>query len=99
VQADFGSGVALCSDLVRHKLRTNPKSEDLERMLPVLRYALRRSREYLLGQLQPQMHDDGFANSSHQLNRTGRLSRRLPAVCMGHMRMDDKGGVHATESV
>jgi hypothetical protein len=80
VQADFGSGVALRPDLVRHKLRANPKSEDLERMLPVLRYALRRRGEYLFGQLQPQMHDDGFANSSHQLNRKGRIGWRLAAV-------------------
>jgi hypothetical protein len=57
-------------------------------MLPVLRYALHRRGEYLLGQLQPQMHDDGFANPSHQLNGTGRPSWRLPAVGMGNIRIE-----------
>jgi len=98
VQADFGSGVALCSDLVRHKLRTNPKSEDLERMLPVLRYALRRSREYLLGQLQPQMHDDGFANSSHELTSKGRHRWRPPSFRMGDITISNQGGVHDAKS-
>jgi hypothetical protein len=99
VQADFGSGVALCPDLVRHDPRAIAKCKNLERMLSVLRHALRWSGEYLLGQLQSQMHDDGFANSAHQLKSGGRLGWRLPAVGVGHITMDDKGGVDAAESV
>jgi hypothetical protein len=67
-------------------------------MFPVLRHGLRRGGKYLLGQLQPQMHDDGFADSSHELTSKGRHGWRFPPFRMGDITISNQGGVHDAKS-